>query len=479
MDPSLFDVNGNYTGGEFGAVRGFDPAGNRLYGDDAQIFWLTDTDGNIIFEETKKYHAKVTDNGQDVWKIESTGEEIVMGHPYSYTQAYTKYNAETRNSYGGNLKDEYGEGLYWRQKYNDSLHRWEIDLDTNGDPVVISRARDESRPLFGDASGFNADGSYRGDLYDGVLATDGSGDYWAADRNGNLETDANGDNIVVQNIYNPKLAFPIMTNETESGIRNVSATFHNENGNSFSLSDSSLDGIMSQQIGTSQPNGIYQLTSLRVEDTAYSDNWVKYHGTYGEDGGSFSFRDGVNKTNIYGGNHDLEFSKYTIKILENSDDGANEIQTDFDAPELTTISFKPDALPFTVSGTDETDIIYGSMFDDILDGLGGDDVIEAGMGDDHIKAGLGNDTLTGGEGSDLFEFKVGFGSDTITDFELGLDKISIYDANGNQLSSAEYSEIEFTSLDGGGIKITHQDLDGEITLEDITGGQSLDYFEII
>ena len=135
-------------------------------------------------------------------------------------------------------------------------------------------------------------------------------------------------------------------------------------------------------------------------------------------------------------------------------------------------------MPFTVSGTDETDIIYFSMFDDIIDGLGGDDVIEAGMGDDHIKAGLGNDTLTGGEGSDLFEFKVGFGSDTITDFELGLDKISIYDANGNQLSSAEYSEIEFTSLDGGGIKITHQDLDGEITLEDITG-QSLDYFEII
>ena len=69
----------------------------------------------------------------------------------------------------------------------------------------------------------------------------------------------------------------------------MSATFHNENGNSFSLSDSSLDGIMSQQIGTSQPNGIYQLTSLRVEDTAYSDNWVKYHGTYGEDGGSFYF----------------------------------------------------------------------------------------------------------------------------------------------------------------------------------------------
>ena len=41
----------------------------------------------------------------------------------------------------------------------------------------------------------------------------------------------------------------------------------------------------------------------------------------------FTFRDGVNKANIYGGNHDLEFSKYTIEIT-----GGFETQSDFTNP---------------------------------------------------------------------------------------------------------------------------------------------------
>jgi len=105
--------------------------------------------------------------------------------------------------------------------------------------------------------------------------------------------------------------------------------------------------------------------------------------------------------------------------------------------------------------------MYGSVFDDIIKGLSG------------------NDVLTGGKGADIFEFTVGFGSDVITDFELGVDKISILDENGTQLTLAEYSDLGFSNIEGGGIKITHEDLDGDITLEDLTGGPSLDYFEII
>ena len=144
-----------------------------------------------------------------------------------------------------------------------------------------------------------------------------------------------------------------------------------------------------------------------------------------------------------------------------STDSNNQGQTDDIAPVLNGLSFLSDDLPFEISGTADDDIIYGSVFDDIIEGLGG------------------NDILTGGNGADLFEFMVGFGEDTITDFELGVDKISIQDETGTPFTLAEYSDLGFSSLEGGGVKITHADLDGDITLEDLTGGPSLDYFEII
>ena len=491
----LFDDGGNYTGDEFGAIGGFDHNGSRLYGDDSQIFWLTDADGKIQFETVERYHQKVDEDGNQVWKREDTGEEITIGSHrfgditsshYLYREpARSFYDAKTKSISGAYLKDEYGEPLYWLQYHDDG---WQVYLDSdevdeNGDPVgkpiILSRTLDLDRPLFGEVSGFDTNGSYQGDLRDGALATDESGEYWATDINGTFITDANGDYIVVQHLYNPKLAFPIMTNETESGIRRVEAGFHNEHGHHFNLSDTNLDGIMSTRLSESTNSGTYQLTSLTVRDSADSENWVTYYGTYGEDGGQVSYRDGINNTSRSDGAHNLEFTNYTIEILENSNDGTNDIQTDFVAPELTSISFAPQELPIVISGTDEIDLLFGSMFADVLNGLAGDDTIDAGAGDDHIKAGIGNDTLTGGEGADLFEFTVGFGSDVITDFELGVDKISILDENGTQLTLAEYSDLGFSNIEGGGIKITHEDLDGDITLEDLTGGPSLDFFEII
>ena len=139
---------------------------------------------------------------------------------------------------------------------------------------------------------------------------------------------------------------------------------------------------------------------------------------------------------------------------------SNQVQTDDIAPVLNGISFFSDDVPFEVSGTTGDDIIYGSVFDDIIEGL------------------AGNDVLTGGKGSDVFEFMAGFGEDTITDFEFGVDKISIKDEAGVKFTSAEYSKLGFSSLEGGGIKISHTDLDGDITLEGLTGGPSLDYFDI-
>ncbi|MBE7380163.1 MAG: alkaline phosphatase [Leptolyngbya sp. SIO1E4] len=87
------------------------------------------------------------------------------------------------------------------------------------------------------------------------------------------------------------------------------------------------------------------------------------------------------------------------------------------------------------------DIIYGGNGDDRIGGKGGNDMLFGDDGDDQIwgddgddllRGGLGNDTLTGddasgGQGVDTFVLAVGEGTDTIMDFEVGVDFIGLAD----------------------------------------------------
>ncbi len=74
-----------------------------------------------------------------------------------------------------------------------------------------------------------------------------------------------------------------------------------------------------------------------------------------------------------------------------------------------------------------------------INGLGGDDIIDAssmtaptmqfilngGDGNDMLHGSQGNDLLMGGSGSDQFAFSGSNGTDTIADFQSGLDQIVI------------------------------------------------------
>jgi alkaline phosphatase len=87
------------------------------------------------------------------------------------------------------------------------------------------------------------------------------------------------------------------------------------------------------------------------------------------------------------------------------------------------------------------DMIYGGTGNDRIGGKGGndklygddgDDQIWGDDGDDLLHGGFGNDTLTGddfsgGQGADTFVLALGEGTDTITDFELGIDKLALAD----------------------------------------------------
>ena len=87
-----------------------------------------------------------------------------------------------------------------------------------------------------------------------------------------------------------------------------------------------------------------------------------------------------------------------------------------------------------VVGSNYTDVLVahdaGVVFEgggghDYLTGGAGLDNLSGGSGDDTLEGGAGWDVLTGGSGADRFVFHRGDGPDVITDFQQGVDKISL------------------------------------------------------
>ena len=69
--------------------------------------------------------------------------------------------------------------------------------------------------------------------------------------------------------------------------------------------------------------------------------------------------------------------------------------------------------------------LTGNAGNNVLKGAGGDDKLSGGAGNDKLCGGAGDDRLTGGTGQDTFVFERRGGSDTVTDFRDGHDKIDV------------------------------------------------------
>lgn len=87
-----------------------------------------------------------------------------------------------------------------------------------------------------------------------------------------------------------------------------------------------------------------------------------------------------------------------------------------------------------LTGNAGVNILSGGLGADTLIGMGGNDKLIGGAGNDVLSGGTGadrligqqgNDTLTGGSNADRFVFATGDGTDTITDFQNGTDRIEI------------------------------------------------------
>ena len=60
-----------------------------------------------------------------------------------------------------------------------------------------------------------------------------------------------------------------------------------------------------------------------------------------------------------------------------------------------------------------------------ITGLSGSDTLKGTAGVDTITGNAGADLITGGAGADLLVFKTGDGADFVTDFQLGVDRLSV------------------------------------------------------
>ncbi|WP_371260833.1 calcium-binding protein, partial [Myxosarcina sp. GI1] len=105
------------------------------------------------------------------------------------------------------------------------------------------------------------------------------------------------------------------------------------------------------------------------------------------------------------------------------------------------------------------DVLLGRSGDDVLRGNSGDDLLlDGGSGSDRLDGGKGNDGLFGGIGADEFVLKKGAGTDTIFDFQVGIDSLILAggldfnkltigtNENGTKISLSETKEVLATLI---------------------------------
>ena len=113
----------------------------------------------------------------------------------------------------------------------------------------------------------------------------------------------------------------------------------------------------------------------------------------------------------------------------------------------------------TVGGGAGNDTVGGASGNDTLMGGDGADTLYAGAGDDWLDGGGGDDLLSGADGADVFVFAAGHGSDRVTDFTIGEDRLDL-----SALGLSGFSALSVTTWDGA-IEIALEA--GTLTLEGI------------
>ncbi len=96
-----------------------------------------------------------------------------------------------------------------------------------------------------------------------------------------------------------------------------------------------------------------------------------------------------------------------------------------------------------IGGKAGNDELYGDEGDDAIFGDDGDDILRGGLGDDILTG----DDFSGGSGADQFILAAGEGTDTIVDFEVGIDTIVLDGLTVDEISTSVAGSVTMVMLD--------------------------------
>jgi len=135
------------------------------------------------------------------------------------------------------------------------------------------------------------------------------------------------------------------------------------------------------------------------------------------------------------------YEQFSFEVTAGSGDGTNTLRFEGVPGD------EGDAQGVVIDNIVITDIVEEGG-DDVLKGGSGNDQLFGGGGDDILKGGSGDDINTGGSGADVFVFGKYSGTDTITDFEIGVDTIALYGACGWYCcnDTLDFSDLSFSQV---------------------------------
>jgi Ca2+-binding RTX toxin-like protein len=134
----------------------------------------------------------------------------------------------------------------------------------------------------------------------------------------------------------------------------------------------------------------------------------------------------------------------------------------------------------TLNGNAGIDLLYGAAGNDTLNGGDGDDylfggagvdVLNGGNGNDFLRGDGSNDTMTGGAGVDTFSIDYREKSTTtITDFQVGTDKIEVAHAYGANATTLIQQILAGATMEGGNL-VLHLASGNDVVLQGVQAGQ--------
>ena len=463
-------------------VKDINPDNSSFYGNNSSPYNLTEFNNKLYFS------ANDNENGRELWVSDGTTEgtqlvkDIYPGSDGSFPFDLTEFNdqlyfsagngengnelwvsdgttegtqlVEDINPGSNNFGYAYGSSPSNLTEFNDQLY-FSADDAENGRELWVSDGTTEGTQLVKDIYPGSGDSSpsnlteFNNQLYFSADDAKNGEELWVSD--GTSE----GTQLVKD--INPGNGNCFLSDLTEFNNKLYFTADDGENGDELWVSDGTSEGTqLVKDIYPGNNNDYGYANSSSPYNLTEFNNKLYFSARDGENGGELWVSDGtaagtklvedINPGNSNSNPFDL--TEFNDQLYFNANDGENGselfklIVDDSPTTNIITGTNGSDKLV----GTDGADQIEGGNGKDKLVGNGGNDTLLGGNGNDKLVGGAGNDCLDGGNGkdillggsgNDIFILARDRGKDTIIDFDLKGDRLSL-------LGSLELDDLTFS-----------------------------------